>query len=161
MHCDGSGTWQVHSECERVTAIRPRPWFVLPPVMEMYYRRQHADYLPPPPVRPDCLAALDEGGSGSLSCVYPKQNAQVYVPLEMDGSRGRVVFEAAQRDPEAIVYWHVDDQYQGETRDIHQLALAPAPGRHLLTLVDQSGETVRRTFTVLGRDDARQAADLN
>jgi penicillin-binding protein 1C len=69
----------------------------------------------------------------------------------MDGRLGRVVFEAAHRDPGARVFWHVDDEYHGETRDIHQLALAPPPGRHVLTLVDDTGESVRRVFTVLGR----------
>jgi len=151
VHSDADGRWQVNADCEPVSAIRTRPWFVLPPVMEVYYRRQHADYEPPPPLRPDCRAALEAGGSGSLSIVYPKPNAAVYVPVEMDGRLGRVVFEAAHRDASARVFWHVDDQYVGETRDIHQLEIAPPPGRHVLTLVDETGESVRRAFTVLGR----------
>ena len=79
------------------------------------------------------------------------------VPIEMDGRLGRVVFEAAHRNPAARVFWHVDDEYYGETRDIHQMALAPSPGRHVLTLVDEAGESVQRTFTVLGQ--RRKAAD--
>ncbi len=156
VHFDRDGAWQVHSDCERVSQIRSLPWFVLPPVMEVYYRRQHADYQPPPPLRPDCRASLDAIGSGSLSCVYPRPNAVVYVPIEMDGRLGRVVFEAAHRNPAARIFWHVDDEYYGETRDIHQLALAPPPGRHVLTLVDETGESVQRVFTVLGQDRTPQ-----
>jgi penicillin-binding protein 1C len=77
----------------------------------------------------------------------------------MDGGAGRVVFEAAHRDPAARVFWHLDDEYQGETRDIHQMALAPRPGPHVLVLVDERGETVRRRFTVVGRS-ARGSATL-
>ncbi len=154
LHVDRSLAWQVHADCEPVTAIRSLDWFVLPPAMEVPYRRLHADYRPPPPFRPDCRAALGAEGSASLSFVYPREGATLYVPLEMDGSLGRVVFEAAHRDSDARVFWHLDGEYAGETRDIHQLALAPRPGPHLLVLVDERGESVRRRFAVAGRREA-------
>jgi penicillin-binding protein 1C len=69
----------------------------------------------------------------------------------MDGSLGRVVFEAAHRDPRTRVFWHLDGEYQGETRDIHQMALLPSPGSHVLTLVDENGESVERRFHALRR----------
>jgi penicillin-binding protein 1C len=159
VHVDAAREWQVHGDCEPVAAIRPANWFVLPPTMETYYRRRHADYVPPPPFRPDCRAALDQAGGSALSCVYPKEGSQVYVPIEMQGSLGRVVFEAAHRDPRTRVFWHLDDDYLGETRHVHQMALAPAPGKHVLTLVDEAGETVQRTFTVLGRAATRARID--
>ena len=151
VHTDVGALWQVHGDCEPVWAIRSTAWFVLPPAMETHYRRFHADYRPPPPYRPDCSAAVGAAGSASLSFVYPREGAAVYVPVEMDGTVGRVVFEAAHRDPAARVFWHLDDEYQGETRDVHQMALAPLPGPHVLVLVDERGESVRRRFTALGR----------
>jgi len=155
VHRDATGNWQVHGDCERVALLKSTPWFVLPPAMETYFRRQHADYEPPPPLRPDCRAGIGDGGAAALSFIYPKENAQVYVPIEMGGRVGRVIFEAAHRDPESRVFWHLDDAYYGETRDIHQMAMAPAPGKHVLTVVDEAGETVRRAFTVLARDRPR------
>ena len=151
VHADEALAFQVHADCEPLAAIRTVAWFVLPPALETYYLRLHADYRPPPPYRPDCRAALSAAGSGSLSFVYPREGAFVYVPLEMDGALGRVVFEAAHRDPAARVFWHLDDEYQGETRDRHQMALAPRPGAHRLVLVDERGETVERRFTAVGR----------
>ena len=73
--------------------------------------------------------------------------------IEIDGSLGRVVLEAAHRDPDTTVFWHLDGTYTGETREIHQMELAPPPGRHVLTLVDARGELVERRFTVLGRSE--------
>lgn len=151
VHTDAAAEWQVHADCEPAAAIRSVAWFVLPPALETHYRRFHADYRPPPPYRPDCRAALGVSGSASLSFVYPREGATVYVPVQMDGSVGRVVFEAAHRDPAARVFWHLDDEYQGETRDIHEMALAPRPGPHVLVLVDERGETVERRFTVVRR----------
>jgi penicillin-binding protein 1C len=159
VHTDAGARWQVHGDCEPVSAIRSSPWFVLPPAMETHFRRFRADYRPPPPYRPDCRASVGGAGSASLSFVYPREGAAVYVPVEMDGAVGRVVFEAAHRDPAARVFWHLDDEYQGETRDLHQMALAPRPGPHLLVLVDERGETVRRRFTALGRS-GRSSATL-
>jgi penicillin-binding protein 1C len=150
LHLDGDGS-RVHGDCEPISSIRTMTWFVLPPAMESFYRRQHSSYRPPPPYRSDCRAMLDASGIASLSCIYPKENSQVYVPLEIDGSLGRVVFEAAHRDPDAHIYWHLDDAYFGATRDIHEMAFAPPPGAHVLTLVDENGEMVRRRFSVLPR----------
>jgi penicillin-binding protein 1C len=76
----------------------------------------------------------------------------------MDGSLGRVVFEAAHRNPATTVFWHLDGEYQGRTRDIHQMALAPPPGSHVLTLVDENGESVTRRFRALRRVTASGAA---
>ena len=157
VHADAALAWQVHADCESLAAIRTVGWFVLPPALETHYRRLHANYRPPPPYRPDCRAALSGAGSASLSFVYPREGAFVYVPVEMDGSLGRVVFEAAHRDPKARVFWHLDDAYQGETVDLHQMALAPRQGAHRLVLVDERGETVERRFTVVGRSGRASA----
>jgi penicillin-binding protein 1C len=159
IHTDAALAFQVHADCEPVARIRSVAWFVLPPALESYFRRQHADYRPPPPFRPDCLAGLGVAGGASLSFVSPREGTVVYVPRELDGSTGRVVFEAAHRDPTARVFWHLDDEYQGETVEIHQMALAPRPGPHRLVLVDERGETIERRFTVVERS-ARSSATL-
>lgn len=65
----------------------------------------------------------------------PKENARLYVPVELSGSIGRVVLEAAHRDLQATIFWDLDDTYRGHTRDIHQMPLAPPQGRQVLTLV--------------------------
>jgi penicillin-binding protein 1C len=85
----------------------------------------------------------------ALALVSPREDATVYVPVERDGSLGRVVFEAAHRDPGTRIFWHLDSEFQGETRDIHQMALAPAPGPHVLTLVDETGASAERRFHAL------------
>jgi penicillin-binding protein 1C len=40
----------------------------------------------------------------------------------------------------------------GSTRDIHQMALSPSPGRHVITLVDENGESIRREFRILAKE---------
>ncbi|MBN2242663.1 MAG: penicillin-binding protein 1C [Acidobacteria bacterium] len=149
VQCDASLQWRVHGSCERIGSMRRVNRFVLPPAWEWFYRRNHSDYQPLPPYRSDCMESFPEGGSASLSLIYPRGNGEIYVPVELDGTRGRTVFEAAHRNPDLRIYWHLDEEFLGTTRDIHQIALDPEPGPHTLTLVDENGERLVETFRVL------------
>jgi len=150
IHCDSTLTWRVHSDCEPVYSGRSISWFVLPPSIEWLYRKKHSDYRPLPPWRSDCAANAPGGTTGALSIIIPYENSLMYIPVELDGKKGRTVFEAAHRSAHAVLYWHIDDEYIGSTQKIHQLPCAPKPGRHVLTVVDEQGERVRRQFTIVG-----------
>jgi penicillin-binding protein 1C len=148
VNLDPSNSRRVDSDCESPGGMRQANWFVLPPAEEFYYRRAHAEYRPLPPMRADCQA-IRAGGKPTLALLYPDANAHVLIPQELDGSRGRTVFEAVSRRREATIYWHLDDRYLGETHTFHQQSLDIDPGQHILTLVDDEGERVARRFQVL------------
>ena len=123
-----------------------RKWFVLPPAEEWYYRKWNLDYRPLPP----------EEGSGSgltggnnLALFNPEPGTLVYVPRELDGRDGRIVFSAAHRSEAGIIYWHLDEDYLGSTTTFHEMEARPPPGAHILTLVDGEGSAITRRFTVL------------
>ncbi len=165
LFIDPAGPWRVHGDCMSPADMTRVPWFVLPPDMAWHYRRNHADYRPPPPYRGDCPPP-ESTGDRAMTLVYPKPNARILTPVELDGGLGEAVFEVAHREPDKTVYWHLDDAYLGSTRHFHQMALRPAPGRHVLTLVDEDGVFIERAFEVLadirasGREPtARQALD--
>jgi penicillin-binding protein 1C len=148
VNLDGAGRFRVDSDCESPGAMRHTVWFVLPPAQEFYFRRVHADYRPLPALRADCRA--DGAARSSLALLYPDVNGRVLIPRELDGSRGRTVFEAVHRQRDATIYWHLDDRYLGETHTFHQQSLDIEPGEHILTLVDEAGHRVTRRFQVLG-----------
>jgi penicillin-binding protein 1C len=83
-----------------------------------------------------------------MSVVTPREGAALFVPVELDGERGRAVFEAAHVDRRARIFWHLDDELVAETRGLHQVGLAPKAGLHLLTLVDDRGNRYERRFRV-------------
>jgi penicillin-binding protein 1C len=149
VHLDATGRWRTNAILERGAPIRNVPWFVLPPAMEWYYRQGNADYRVLPPYKKG--AERDEG-LAPLGIIYPQEGSAIYIPRELDGSRGRVVAEAVHRDAHARVFWHLDADYLGSTEDLHVMAIAPPPGEHVLTLVDENGEMVERRFTILARD---------
>ena len=147
VHLDSSRTYQVHGDCEPVSRMQSELWFVLPPVPEWYYKRQHPSYRSLPPFRPDC--STGSLANRPLDLIYPKPDATIYIPRALDGTLGQTIFEAAHRNTRTGIFWHVDDQYLGETHRDHQMALALEPGVHTLTLVDEEGITLKRRFTIL------------
>ena len=120
-------------------------WFILPPAMEYYYRRYNPSYLPAP------VGAEygDDAGHQIMEFIYPGSNDKIYIPKTIDGKPGMVVFDVAHREAGVKIYWHLDQQFIGTTSYIHQKALAPSLGQHLITLTDEHGNTIKRQFTIL------------
>jgi penicillin-binding protein 1C len=155
VHLDQSGTWRVHGRCESVSNMLHRTWFVLQPGQEFYYRRQHAEYHSLPPYRKDCRNMVASSGEqGPIDFIYPNFGTRLYIPIDLGEKKGRTVFEAAHRDSDATLFWHLDDQYLGSTKVFHQMALDVQPGRHTITVVDKDGNRLSRRFEVLGKKTA-------
>jgi penicillin-binding protein 1C len=153
VHLDESRRYRVDSSCESPARMVHEPWFVLPPVQEYYYRRYHPEYRSLPPFRKDCSEFFQaESGRQVISLVYPDARTAVYVPVDLDGKPGQVVFEAIHRNRETAIFWHLDGCFLAATRTFHQVALNPGPGEHLLVLMDEDGHRLERRFRVLNRE---------
>ncbi|KIA95780.1 penicillin-binding protein [Pedobacter kyungheensis] len=152
IHLDKTGAYRVTDLCESVTQMQHKSWFILPPAMEYYYKIKNSDYKSLPPFKSGCDVS---GGNSVMELIYPKNNATVYIPLELDGTRGKIVLNAAHRNPHAKIYWHLDNEYITTTTNFHQLAINPPPGKHTLTLVDESGERLVQVFTVLDKEKGK------
>jgi len=148
IHLSRDQKHRVTSECEPVDQMNQVSWFVLPPVQEYYYKSKHITYQSLPPFRGDCL---NPSGLATMDVIYPKANSKVYVPRELDGKEGSVVFQVAHRSATALIYWHLDGQFIGSTKKSHRLGLTPSAGMHTLTLVDEDGEMLERHFQVISR----------
>jgi len=148
IHLDGTGHWQVNDQCESVNQMQHLSWFILPPSQAYYYRQNHADYQDVPPFRADCIGNEDV----VMSMIYPSEGAKIYIPIDLDQQRSKAVFEVVHRNSGAVLYWHLDESYVGQTKDFHQQALWVKAGQHRLTIVDEQGNRLSRTFEVLKKD---------
>ena len=151
LHLDPTGAWQVHSACESPTAMQHKSWFVLSPLQEYYFVRKNPSYLPPPPFRPDCIAAQLAPEQAPMQLIYPKDPTRIYVPVDLDGRLSSTVFQVAHRKPGTEIYWHLDGVYLGSTKTFHNMALQPPVGKHTLALVDQDGNRVEQGFEIIGK----------
>lgn len=116
--------------------------FRLPPAMEWYYRQKHPEYG-----RKDRTETMPSGIS-PMEFIYPEGGSIITLPRQLDGSPGEMVFNLAHHDNDATVYWHLDNEYIGETRFIHQYRMRPSPGPHSVTVVDNTGNTISVGFTI-------------
>lgn len=149
VHLDHTSSFRVSDQCESPANMVHQSWFILPPAMEYYYKEKHSDYKPLPPFMDGCNNAASQY---VMDMIYPKNYASVYIPIELNGQRGKVVFTATHKNPEAKVFWHIDEEYIGTTVHQHQLSLSPPPGKHILTLVDDKGERFVQQFTILDKE---------
>jgi len=145
VHLDKSSKYQVTSKCYEVADMIDTSWFVLPPVQEWYFKSKDPFYKTLPPLSADC----GENQERNMAVIYPKRNTKIFVPRNLAGEMQKTIFEIAHRRPSSTIYWHIDEEFVGITSAIHKLEFAPEPGKHLLTLVDESGESLAVYFYIL------------
>jgi penicillin-binding protein 1C len=148
VHLTADRKYRVHASCASLDNMMTESWFVLPPTQEHFYKTLNISYRSLPPYRSDCA---DPASVASLDLVYPRDESKIFIPRELDGSLGSTIFQAVHRDPSAIVYWHLDGLYLGATTRSHKLPLAPSEGNHELTLVDEQGEILERSFRIVSK----------
>lgn len=149
LYLDESGTYQVNSSCYPIKKMKVATWFILPPAQAWYYGSTHPDYIEAPEFINGCRS-----GETLMEMIYPKNYTKVYIPIELDAEKGRVVFEVAHQNPQTKIYWHLDNEFIGITQNIHKLGLYPTKGVHKLVLVDEFGQELQSSFEVLNSTDS-------
>lgn len=135
---------RIYENCANTEPTLQKSWFTLPPVWEWYYKQHHPEYKPLPPFKAGC----GEDTFQPMQFIYPPMNARIKLPKQLDGSKGFLTVELAHNNPNATVFWHLDETYQAQTQDFHKISLQPAAGKHSLTAVDGEGNTISTTFFV-------------
>jgi penicillin-binding protein 1C len=145
VHLDKTEKYRVNSSCENVENIVTKKWFVLPPVMEWYYKSQHVDYLSLPPYRSDCAGTL----TPSMDFIYPKTNSKIYLTKNFNSEVQPVILKIAHSNRETEVFWYVDNVYKGSTKTFHEMPITPTEGFHYITVIDESGYEIRKKIEIV------------
>lgn len=148
IHTDSEGKHQVHADCYSPHDMLSKNVFVLSPTEEYFYSKSHPDYQKLPEFLPSCETQVD---SKAMDFLYPKLKSNIYIPITLDGNKGRTIFEVNHRNPETLIYWHLDEEFLGTTSNIHQMELNPSIGEHTIVLVDELGERMVRKFKIIGK----------
>ena len=142
---DASRQFQVRADCYPVDPKCYDVFYVLPPVMEWFYKRHSSLYHPLPAFYPGCGAAhADE----VMAFVYPKSDAKVTIPIGIKGDRQQVIFEIAHRNPQKTIFWSLNDTFIGMTRLNHQMPIDVEKGSYTLRCVDEDGVELYRRLLV-------------
>lgn len=148
VHLDKSLNFQVNANCESSENIITKSWFVLPAIMEYYYKPNNLNYISLPSFRQDCVSDENEKMFG---LIYPTENAKIYLSQDLGGYTQNVVFRAAHRRADASLFWFLDNDFIAQTNKIHNVSLSPKSGKYKLTVVDEKGEKISVNFEILNK----------
>ena len=145
IQLDKSGKFRVNSNCESVENMQVAYWFVLPPVMEWYYKSKHIDYQILPPFRADCVGNT----SGTMDFIYPKTNSKIYLTKNFNSEVQPLILKVAHSQSNAVLYWYVDEVFEGVTTTFHEKPILAKAGKHVITVVDGSGNEIRSKIEIV------------
>ncbi len=126
---------------DRSEQTRTECYFVLPPLMEHYYRQQHQEYVSLPK-----QTSLNNTVEQSFHFVYPADGSIISIPKQIDGTRGSIVCQAVHTSS-AELFWHLDGLFIGTTSDVHKIQIKPSLGYHTITVVDDLGS--QQTISII------------
>ncbi|HEX9933595.1 MAG TPA: penicillin-binding transpeptidase domain-containing protein, partial [bacterium] len=143
------GTARVCAACWQTGKVVEANRLVYPPDVVQFLRENGKSVADIPPHNPACS---NRESDGMLEILYPQENARLWIPRDLDGQIQKVTFRAAHKEKESLLYWYLDDNYLGSTRKRHHLAQHLSKGRHILSVVDEDGNSVRIRFTAESKD---------
>jgi penicillin-binding protein 1C len=144
---NAEGTQEVNAQCYPRDQMKKKAYFTLNPTAAYYYKKYDPSYEPLPPISPACTQNLN--AKQSLEFIYPRKNEKIYIPLELNSELGKTIFKVAHIHQDETVYWHLNDTYVGSTTQFHEMALQPPFGKNQITVIDQKGNQISRTFEIL------------
>ncbi len=135
VHLDLEERFQVNASCQSLDKMVSKAWFVLPPVMEWYYKMNHINYRTLPPFRDDCLKSEN---IKTLDFVYPKHNSVIYVAKNFGGEVQPFVAKAVNGSGE--VFWYLNETFLGTTDFFHEMNIHTPKGQHFLRIINTKGD---------------------
>lgn len=144
IHLDKTETFQVNSTCESVDNIVTKSWFVLPPLQAYYYKKKNPFYKALPAYRDNC----QKNNEVNMQFIYPNQKGKISLPRDFNGKTNDLIVKVAHSKPELKLFWYLDNTFLGTTATIHEFAMQPSEGEHLITVVDELGNEIKHLFTI-------------
>jgi penicillin-binding protein 1C len=146
VHLDQTERYRVNSGCEPIDKMVNKTWFVLPPVMEWFYKSKHADYMPLPPYREDCIAS-----SGvSMDFIYPKEfDSKIYLTKDFTGDVQPFILKVAHTQPKMKLFWYANNEFLGSTQTFHEMPLKVKSGLYFITVTDEAGYEINRRIQIV------------
>ena len=144
VHLNPQKQFRVNSSCAYLSETMSESWFVLPPLMEFYYKKGHPTYKTLPPFLDNCK----ETNTSVMEFIYPRNGSRITLPKNFEGKKNELIVKLAHSKPETPVYWYLDEKFIGETINFHEKGLIPQPGNHRITVVDALGNEVVVTITL-------------
>jgi penicillin-binding protein 1C len=144
VHLDESEQYQVNSSCYSINKMKHKSWFVLSPLMEFYYQKKNPTYKILPTFKSGCLSEEKL----VMDFIYPKESVKVFLPKGFNEQKNDLVFRLAHSIQDIKVFWYVDAKFIGTTQTFHEMAIQPKTGKHIITVIDELGNELKRNIEI-------------
>ena len=136
---------RINSACGENDARRDTV-FILPAIMEYYYRSAHKEYVGLPSLDPKC-------GEESVAAqiIYPVEGVKIFLPVEKDNEANILIARAYHPNENELLFWYLDDQFLEKTsaEHTHELKIKIPKGMHRLMVIDSKGQKSEVNFEVI------------
>lgn len=149
IHLDETGKYRVNADCYQRDKMLEVSYFVLPPIMEYYYILKNPQYKKIPDLYESCSEISENKSSAIMDVVYPNNLAKIILPVEISGDTLGVIFRVKHSNPNAIIYWHIDQDYYTSTINFHETSIKLPIGDYNLKLIDNNGNSILRNFSII------------
>ena len=135
---------QINTSCESLENIKQKSWFVLPPLMEYYYKDKNPFYKSLPKFRNDCLGEV----KNAMKFIYPTEKTTIFLPKNFDGKKNELILKVAHSNKEAVLFWYIDNTFLGTTNELHQFAVNLKKGNYTISVTDNFGSEIYEQITI-------------
>jgi len=144
VHMDENEQYQVNSSCYPISRMKHKSWFVLSPLMEFYYQKSNPTYKVLPKFDQGCLSEEKL----VMDFIYPKESVKVFLPKDFNEQKNELVFRLAHSIQDIKVFWYVGANFIGTTQTFHEMAIHPKIGKHIVTVIDELGNELKRNIEI-------------
>ncbi|QNM85120.1 penicillin-binding protein 1C [Polaribacter pectinis] len=144
VNVDASENYQVNTSCENLGSIKQKSWFVLPPLMEYYYKDKNPFYKSLPKFREDCLGEI----KNAMKFIYPTEKSTIFLPKNFDGKKNELILKVAHSNQEATLFWYVNNEFIIATKEIHNVAIDSKIGDYTISVTDNFGNEIRQEIII-------------
>ncbi|MEH6682299.1 MAG: penicillin-binding protein 1C [Sediminicola sp.] len=144
VQLDAQKQFRVNASCIDLNTAVTESWFVLPPLMEFYFKKEHPEYRSLPPYAEGC----ENEGMREMEFIQPRDGSRISLTKNFEGNLNEMVFKLVHSKPGTKVFWYLNERYLMQTNEFHEIGLVPELGRHRLTVMDERGNTLSVQFTV-------------
>ena len=144
VHLDENEEFQVNLSCEDPLKIVHKSWFVLPPLQEFYYKKKNPFYKKLPNFKQGC-----EGeNSAKMEFIIPNEDTTFYLTKDFDEQHNNLILKLVHSNPNATVYWYVNNTYIKSTTTLHEVEIALNEGAYIITALDENANEIKREIKI-------------
>jgi penicillin-binding protein 1C len=144
INVDKTANYQVNTSCQKLSEIKQKSWFVLPPLMDYYFKKKNPFYKSLPKFRKDCLGEI----KNELKLLYPTEKTTIFLPKDFNGKKNETILKATHSNNEATLFWYINKKFIATTNEIHEVAVFLEKGNYVISITDNFGKEIQQNLIV-------------